>query len=62
MLASVFSCAIISLDGVVVEVEVDTSLGLAGLRSTKIRKACRKYLMTCQSEDLKISLSPTVLG
>ena len=28
MLAKVFSCAVIGLDGVVVEVEVDTGLGL----------------------------------
>jgi magnesium chelatase family protein len=31
MLARVFSCAVIGLDGVVVEVEVDTSLGLPGM-------------------------------
>ena len=28
MLAKVFSCAVVGLDGVVVEVEVDTGLGL----------------------------------
>jgi magnesium chelatase family protein len=31
MLARVFSCAVIGLDGVVVEVEVDTGLGLPGM-------------------------------
>ena len=31
MLARVFSCAVIGLDGVIVEVEVDTSQGLPGM-------------------------------
>ena len=31
MLARIFSCAVIGLDGVVVEVEVDTGLGLPGM-------------------------------
>src|SRR5512136_2679970 len=31
MLARIFSCAIIGLDGVVVDVEVDTGLGLPGM-------------------------------
>jgi magnesium chelatase family protein len=31
MLARVYSCAVISLDGVIVEVEVDTAQGLPGM-------------------------------
>jgi magnesium chelatase family protein len=31
MLARVFSCAVIGLEGVVVEVEVDTAQGLPGM-------------------------------
>ena len=31
MLARIFSCAIIGLDGVIVEVEVDTGQGLPGM-------------------------------
>ena len=31
MLARVYSCAVIGLDGVIVEVEVDTSQGLPGM-------------------------------
>ena len=31
MLARVFSCAVVGLDGVIVEVEVDTGQGLPGM-------------------------------
>ncbi|GAG28016.1 unnamed protein product, partial [marine sediment metagenome] len=57
MLARVFSCAIIGLDGVVVEVEVDTGQGLpaiiiVGLPDTAVQESRERVQMAIKNAGL----------
>ena len=48
MLARVFSCTVIGLEGIIIEVEVDTTSGLGGVEIVGLPdKPCRKAANVC---------------